>query len=74
MQECRTLNGYFDESIEQSLKANKFPVKYDIVIFNNVLANLNNPLPLVVKNILKDSNSLIGIKQVIIQSNSARIV
>ena len=63
-QQCRTLNDYFNESVTQGLKSNNFPEKYDIVIFNNVLANLNNPLQALVgaKNIPKDSNSLIGIQ------------
>ena len=63
-QGCRTLNGYFDESVEQGLKTNKFPEKYDIVIFNNVLANLKNPLQALTKakEILKDNNSVIGIQ------------
>ncbi len=63
-QKCRTINGYFDESIEQALINNNFPIKYDIIIFNNVLANLKDPSTALycAKELLKDENSIIGIQ------------
>ena len=55
---------YFDETIEENLLMHRFPTKYDTIVFNNVLANLGEPINALrqAKKLLMDKKSIIGIQ------------
>ena len=59
-----TLNSFFDEAIIDLLDKEGFPTRYDLISFNNVLANVPRPLEalLIAKRLLRDSNSRISIQ------------
>jgi hypothetical protein len=59
-----TAVGYFGANILELLLSNAFPTKYDCVTFNNVLANIPDPLTALKKAtyLLKDSDSFICIQ------------
>ena len=59
-----TLNCFFDNSIVAHLGNERFPQRYDLVSFNNVLANLPNPFEALctAKALLKDATSRISIQ------------
>ena len=60
----RTINAYFDENLRQLLKESEICQKFDFISFNNVLANINNPLKALqtAKLMMKDSDSRIIIQ------------
>ena len=59
-----TINCFFDNDIHRKLFQSNFPVEYDAITFNNVLANLPDPLEalLLARSLLKDNNSRIVIQ------------
>lgn len=59
-----TAHGYFDTGAREHLASVSFPVEYDCITFNNVLANVPDPLESLAtaKKLLKDENSFICIQ------------
>lgn len=59
-----TANTFFDVNIKETLKQHEFPAKYDLITFNNVFANLPDPLSalLVSAELLKNEKSEIIIQ------------
>jgi len=49
-----TVNSYFDSSVASKLTHHDQPTRYDYITFNNVLANIPNPV-----NALKTARSLL---------------
>ena len=59
-----TVNSYFDNTIKARLKAKSFPDQYDVITFNNVIANIGRPAE-----ILSLATSLLKPKgQIVIQT------
>jgi hypothetical protein len=59
-----TACGYFDSEVSQVLEESGFPERYDLVTFNNVLANMANPLEALrlAKSLLANQDSLICVQ------------
>ena len=60
----KTINCYFDENTKDKLSKNNYPISYDFITFNNVLANISDPgksLRLASK-LLKNDNSTIVVQ------------
>lgn len=62
--ELRTLNAFFDASIDKKLKDYGLPSDYDVITFNNVFANLCDPIDslLIAKSLLREETSRIIIQ------------
>ena len=60
----RTINSYLDKNLTKILFQKGLPTKYDFITFNNVLANINQPIEAIkiAKLMLKDKNSEIVIQ------------
>ena len=59
-----TAYGYFNSEAHALLMSSSFPIKYDCITFNNVLANIPNPLESLstAKSLLKDQESFICVQ------------
>jgi len=64
LHDCPTLNSYFSQETSTLFSDVNFPLEYDIITFNNVLANLPSPIESlkIANSLLKDSNSFICIQ------------
>jgi len=57
----KTMNAYFTDNIKERLVQSGFPSRYDVITFNNVLANLDSPVRAVetARNILAQGGFII---------------
>jgi len=58
----KTINCYFDENTKDKLRENNYPVAFDFITFNNVLANISDPgksLILANKLLKNDSSTIV---------------
>ncbi len=60
----KTINSYLDKNLIKILSQKGLPTKYDFITFNNVLANINDPIEAIkiAKLMLKDKDSEIVIQ------------
>ena len=63
-QGLRTINSFFEGNFLKELSKNNFPFKFDVISFNNVLANIGSPIEALIlaKSLLKSDKSLIVVQ------------